>query len=155
LPVNNEQTIRAWSSSSALNRAINSYGDSEEAFLSSDSAGYAENEPIQLMPLSVTYEGDTYIDGDFIGLLYVKDGNTMNVQFNQNFRGNIQHIYIDTTQTTSGTIEQPTPSINGQVVSWTISKGSIGDEAIIRAIRIVTDDETYRMNFSTSSGGYE
>lgn len=155
LPVNNEQTIRAWSSSSALNRAINSYGESEDAFLSSDYAGYAENEPIQLMPLSVTYEGETFVDGDYFGHLYSKDGNTINVQFNQNFRGNIEHIYIDTTQASSGTIEQPTPSIDGQVVSWALSKGSIGNEAIVRAIRIVTSDETYRMNFATvySGGG--
>lgn len=153
LQVNNEQTINAWSSSSALNRAINSYGESDEAFLSSDYAGYAEDEPIQLMPLSIDYEGESYVDGDHFGLLYVKDGKQIYVQFNQNFRGNITHVYIDTTQQSSGTIEQPTPTISGQTVGWTISKGSIGDEAVIRAIRIVTDEETYTIRFSTSGGG--
>lgn len=155
LQVNNEQTINAWSSSSALNRAINSYGESEEAFLSSDSAGYAENEPIQLMPLAVDYEGDTYIDGDYLGLLAPKDGKQIYVQFNQNFRGNIEHVYIDTTQQSQGTIEQPTPTISQQTVGWTVSKGSIGVDATIRSIRIVTDEETYTIRFSTSVGGLE
>lgn len=153
MQIDNEQTIAAWSSTSALNRAINSYGDSEEAFLSSNYAGYAEDEPIQLVPLALEYQGDSYVDGDYIGLLHVKDGNEIGILFNQNFRGTITHVYIDTTQQNSGTIEQPTPTIAGQLVKWTCSKGSIGDEAVIRSIRIVTEDQTYTMRFTTTGGG--
>lgn len=83
LPVNNSATINAWSSASALNRAINSYGDSEEAFLSSDSAQYAENEPISAVPLSVTVDGQTYVPGDFIGVIDSFVGKEVTVRFNQ------------------------------------------------------------------------
>lgn len=155
LPVNNEQTISAWSSASALNRAINSYGESNDAFLSSDYANYAENEPIALVPLSVNIDGVPYVDGDYIGTLSSKDGMDMAVMFNQTFRGAITHIYIDTTQQSSGTISQPTPQVVGQSVIWTATKGSIGADAVIRSIRVVTDDETYTMRFSTTPGGLE
>lgn len=155
LPVNNSSVISAWSSDSALNRAINSYGESEEAFLSSDSANYAEYEPIQLVPLSVTIEGVNYVDGDYMGELSVLDGKVISMNFNQDFRGNIQHIYIDTTQVSQGTIAQTVGSVVGQSVSWTVTKGNIGDNALIRAIRIETDQDTFRMDFETEPHNLE
>lgn len=155
LPIDNDATIAAWSSANALNRAINSYGDNTEAFLSSDSANYAENEPIELVPLAATWAGEDYAAGDYIGALFPKDGTGIAIKFNQNFVGNISHIYIDTTQANSGTIEQSSPTVSGQTVQWTISKGSIGADAIIRGIRILTDEETYEIGFATSSGSLE
>lgn len=155
LPIDNDATIAAWSSANALNRAINSYGDNTEAFLSSDSANYAENEPIELVPLAATWAGEDYAAGDYIGALFPKDGTTIAIKFNQNFVGNISHIYIDTTQASSGTIEQSSPTVSGQTVQWTISKGSIGADAIIRGIRILTDEETYEIGFAVSGGGLD
>lgn len=150
LPVNNSAMIEAWSSDYALNAAINSYGESSEPFLSSDNANYAEYEPIQLVPLNLLIDGVIYTDGRYIGELYGLDSSEMKMVFNQNFTGSITAIYIDTTQASSGTIAQGTPTIDGQVVKWTCSKGSIGQTAIIRAIRIVTSEATYRMDFATS-----
>ena len=155
LPIDNDATIAAWSSANALNRAINSYGDNTEAFLSSDSANYAENEPIELVPLAATWAGEDYAAGDYIGALFPKDGTTIAIKFNQNFVGNISHIYIDTTQASSGTIEQSSPTVSGQTVQWTISKDSIGADAIIRGIRILTDEETYEIGFAVSGGGLD
>ena len=83
LPVNNSATINAWSSESAINRAINSYGDSEEAFLSSDYAQYAENEPISIVPLSVTMGGETYVPGSLAGSIRSWASKDVTVRFNQ------------------------------------------------------------------------
>lgn len=153
LPIDNQSTISGWSSASALNRAINSYGESTEAFLSSDTAGYAENEPIQLVPLSIELGGNTYVAGRYVGKLAGYDGSTIRMNFNQEFTDDITNIYIDTTQASSGTISQPTATVSGSVISWTVAKGSIGNDAIIRAIRVITDSGTYRMDFSTDTSG--
>lgn len=153
LPVNNSATINAWSSDSALNRAINSYGESDDAFLSSDSADYAENEPIELVPLALSVEGYDYAPNDYLGLLAPKDGTRCVVTFNGNLRGAITHVYVDTTQASSGTIEQPNPSFSGNKVTWTMAKGSIGNTAVIRAIRIMTADDSYEMVFDTVDPG--
>lgn len=155
LPIDNQSTISAWSSASALNRAINSYGESTEAFLSSDSAGYAENEPIQLVPLSIEIEGRTYVAGNYVGELAALNGKTLKMNFNQDFAGEITNIWIDTDQASSGTIAQPTATISGNSVSWAIAKGSIGNDAVIRAIRVVADSGTYRMDFDTNIHGLE
>lgn len=155
LPIDNQSTISAWSSASALNRAINSYGESTEAFLSSDSAGYAENEPIQLVPLSIEIDSITYVAGNYVGHLADFDGKTLKMNFNQDFAGTISNIWIDTDQASSGTIAQPTATIDGNAISWAVSKGSIGSNAAIRAIRVVADSGTYRMDFATSIGGLE
>lgn len=153
MPVNNSATINSWSSDSALNRAINSYGESEDAFLSSDSANYAENEPIQLVPLSVSIGGITYAPGEFIGTLSSEDGKATIVTFNQDFEGTITHVYVDTDQQSSGTIEQQSPAASGPNVSWNMTKGAIGSTALIRAIRIQTSAATYRMDFSLVNPG--
>ena len=87
LPVNNTATINAWSSASALNRAINSYGDSEEAFLSSDYANYVENEPISVVPLSFTCNGQTYVPGGQVGQVGSIAGKQIVVMFNQDVTG--------------------------------------------------------------------
>lgn len=153
LPIDNQSTISAWSSESALNRAMNSYGESTEAFLSSDTAGYAENEPIQLVPLSIELNGSTYVAGRYVGKLAGYDGSTIRMNFNQEFTDDITNIWIDTTQASSGTIAQPTATVSGSMISWTVAKGSIGNDAVIRAIRVVTDSGTYRMDFSTDTSG--
>lgn len=155
LPIDNQSTISAWSSASALNRAINSYGESTEAFLSSDSAGYAENEPIQLVPLSIEIEGRTYVAGNYVGELAALNGKTLKMNFNQDFAGTITNIWIDTTQASSGTIAQPTATIEGNSISWAVAKGSIGNDAVVRAIRVVADSGTYRMDFDTIIHGLE
>lgn len=150
LPIDNQATISSWSSESALNRAINSYGESEDAFLSSDYAEYAENEPIQLVPLSLSLGGQSFAAGAYIGKLSEQHGKAVSMIFNQNFSGQVTHIYVDTDQASSGTIEQLTYTVSGKNVSWSMSKGSIGDSANIRAIRVMTADATYRMDFATS-----
>lgn len=158
LPVNNEGTIAAWSSDSALNRAINSYGESADAFLSTDSAAYAESEPIQATILYANLVGQIVNPNRYLGKLSELNGFNLQLVFNKDFNETIQHLYVDTTQTTSGTIEQPTPAVSGPNVAWSLAKGDIGADAIIRAVRVVTSQNTYRIDFGTippSDGGLE
>lgn len=83
LPVNNSATINSWSSDSALNRAINSYGESDEAFLSSLNANYVEAEPISIVPLSFSVDNNTWVPGEYIGQINRIAGKRITIAFNQ------------------------------------------------------------------------
>lgn len=83
LPVNNSATINSWSSANALNRAINSYGESDEAFLSSVNANYVESEPISLVPLSFQVENNIWVPGEYIGQINRIAGKQITIRFNQ------------------------------------------------------------------------
>lgn len=150
LPVDNEATIAAWSGASALQAAINSYGESEDAFLTSTAANYAENEPISLVPLSVTIAGETTASGGILGRIGLYDGERMAINFNAPFTGSVTYVYIDTTASTGGTATMSNISVSGNsVIVPAIDKGTVPENAIIRSIRIVTSENTYEIKFAT------
>lgn len=60
---NNDAMIAAYSSQAALQRAIDSYGESEEAFLSSTTANELPVAPVPNSILSVKVDGITYTPG--------------------------------------------------------------------------------------------
>lgn len=61
--VNNDEVISAYSSQAALQRAIDSYGESEEAFLSSTTANELPIAPVPTSILSVKVANVTYTPG--------------------------------------------------------------------------------------------
>lgn len=151
LPVDNQATISAWSSESALQAAINSYGESQEAFLTSTSANFAENEPISLVPLSVTVNGETVASGGYLGRIGLYDGQRMAINFNAPFRETPTTVYIDTNAATSGTATMTNVSVSGNsVIVASVDKGGVDEDAVIRAIRVITGDNTYTLTLSTA-----
>lgn len=145
LPVNNSATINAWSSESALNRAINSYGDSEEAFLSSDYAQYAENEPITVVPLSVTIDGQTYVPGDFIGPISSVADKDVLVRFNQDVsdaQGELTILEADNAAPVTGA----TLTFNGMTASGHIQALPSGETGV---------NFVYKIGFESSLGQME
>lgn len=145
LPVNNTATINAWSSESALNRAINSYGDSEEAFLSSDYAQYAENEPISVVPLSVTIDGQTYVPGDFIGSISSVADKDVLVRFNQDVsdaQGELMILEEDNAAAVTGA----TLTFNGMTASGHIAALPSGETGA---------NFVYKIGFESSLGHFE
>lgn len=151
LPVDNQATISAWSSESALQAAINSYGESQEAFLTSTSANFAENEPISLVPLSVTVNGETVASGGYLGRIGLYDGQRMAINFNAPFRETPTTVYIDTNAATSGTATMTNVSVSGNsVIVASVDKGGVDEDAVIRAIRVIAGDNTYTLALSTA-----
>lgn len=151
LPVDNEATIEAWSSASALANAIQSYGESAEAFLSSDTANYAEAQPIALVPLSVNIAGSSVASGSWLGLVSFVNTKRLEIVFNAPFSGQVSTVYVDTTDPTSGTAEQSNYSVaGGRVIIPEVSLGDIDEAAAVRAIRIFTADTTYELSFRTT-----
>lgn len=150
LPVNNSATINAWSSESALNRAINSYGDSEEAFLSSDYAQYAENEPISIVPLSVTFNGETFAAGSFVGSVRSIANKDITIRFNQDVTGGEGEatVYIQNEQ---GPVTGANLTFNGQTATGTVGDigAGIDDRTFIRKIAVDSSLGQMEIVFST------
>lgn len=155
LPMDNSALINAYSSASALNAAINSYGESEEAFLSSDSANYAENNPIELVPLSVTIGGTDIAAREYAGTLASWVGKRLSINFNAPFNETPSTVYIDTySDGASGTAQQASASVEGsKVIVSSVSRGSVDDTYQVRAVRVLVDDTTYEISFPYNAGG--
>lgn len=151
LPVDNEATLEAWSSASALANAIQSYGESAEAFLSSDTANYAEAQPIALVPLSVNIGGLTIASGSWLGPVSFANTKRLEIVFNAPFTSQVSTIYIDTTDPTDGTAEQSNFSVaGGRIIIPEVSLEDIDEAAVVRAIRVFTQDTTYEISFKTT-----
>lgn len=149
LPVNNSATINAWSSASALNRAINSYGENEEAFLSSDYAQYAENEPISVVPLSVTFNGNTIAAGEFADAIKYLASHELSIKFNQDVTGaeGEATVYI---QDETGPVTGVNLTFSGQNAVGTVAPldtGVDGDKYITK-IHIDCSLGQFEINFS-------
>lgn len=150
LPVDNDAIIAAYSSNQQLEAAIDSYGSSEDAFLTTDRAGYAENEIIQLVPLSISVDGVVYTPNEYYGAIGNMSNKRLEINFNRNFNETAESVYIDTNAPSSGTATEMSVQVSGQkVVVQSVSIGDVISTAIVRGIRVVTDDYTYEFKLST------
>lgn len=159
LPMDNSALINAYSSASALNAAINSYGESEEAFLSSENANYAENNPIELVPLSVTIGTTDIAAREYAGTLSSWVGKRLAVNFNAPFNETPTAFYIDTHEAgNNGTAQQASVSVEGsKVIVSSVSAGTVDTTNQVRAVRVVVADTTYEISFpyNQAEGGLE
>lgn len=151
LPVDNQATIEAWSGASALANAIQSYGESEEAFLSSDTANYAEAQPISLVPLSVDIDGISTASGGFLGLVQYIKGKRAEIVFNAPFSGKVLSVFIATTDPAEGTANQSNFSVAGnRIIIPEISLDDIDEDAAVKGIGIITQETKYEIKFRTT-----
>lgn len=82
--VNNEQLIAQYSSAMAIQEAIASYGESEDAFLSSTTAGTVTNQPVSLSINYATIKGTIYAPGAQTPEWNDLDGAAITLNFNDN-----------------------------------------------------------------------
>ena len=82
--VNNEQLIAQYSSAMAVQEAIASYGESEDAFLSSTTAGTVTNQPVSLSINYADIEGTTYAPGAQTPTWGDADSAAVTLNFNDN-----------------------------------------------------------------------
>ena len=159
LPVDNSAIISAWSSQQALDRAIQSYGESDDAFLSSDTAGMAGDYPIQLVPLSVTIGSTTIAPNEYAGKLSSWVGKQLVINFNENVVGTPSNIWLDTyIEGNNGTAGQTLGAVSGNsVIVNSVSAGTVDPTNQVRAIRVIIDSETYEISFpyNQSEGSLE
>lgn len=82
--VNNEAFIQQYSSASAIQAAIQSYGDAEDAFLSSTTAGTTTQAPVSLSINYATINGENFVSGSQTPKWTEFEGTNVIVTFNDN-----------------------------------------------------------------------
>ena len=145
---NNEAIYDQYSGQAALDAAILSYGSEEDAFLSTDEADFAENEQISLVPLAAVFNGISYPARSYVGKMAQVEGKRMEVEFNGGVSFAAPTVYVDTTQSNNGTAQQSNITVSGnRVIVPAVSAGSVNDDAIVRAVRVVDGEKEYRLTF--------
>lgn len=146
--VNNEAIYDQYSGQAALDAAILSYGPEEDAFLSTDYSNFAENEQISLVPLAAVINGISYPSRAYVGTMSTVEGKRLEVQFNGAVGFANPTVYVDSTQSSNGTAQQSNITVSGnKVIVPEVSAGSVGGDAIIRAIRVVEEGTEYQITF--------
>lgn len=151
LPINNSATINSWSSATALNRAINSYGESDEAFLSSLNANYVEAEPISIVPLSFSVENNTWVPGEYIGQISRIAGKRITITFNQDVSDLQGDVAVFVREENVGVIGGNL-TFSGQTAVAELAALPEGSDGTRRVSKIVIDCSAGMLvaNFSTS-----
>lgn len=80
---NNAATIEAYSSSNALQTAIDSYGDSTEPFLSSTTANQNSQAPVSVSVLAVVGDKGNAVPGELYGPIELEAGDEFRVTMSQ------------------------------------------------------------------------
>lgn len=149
VPVNNEAIYDQYSGQAALDAAILSYGPEEDAFLSTDFSNFAENEQISLVALAANVNGVSYPARSYVGPMANIAGKRLEIQFNGAVSFEHPAVYVDSTQASDGTAQQTNFTVSGnKVIVPELWPGSVANESIIRAIRVVDSDKVYEISFA-------
>lgn len=159
---NNDTLISAYSSAAALQAAINSYGTSEEAFLSSTTANQAENEFVPTAIVGIQVDSNTIVPGSFWNLTRSDAGKDVVIQFSSYVTGTTANV---TLSHVSGGQAVGLPLIETEVVDGVIEAkmpavGSMPIDAAVRSIKIEIEgspvmEASFNVPNSYTSGGLE
>lgn len=158
---NNDTLINAYSSDGALQAAIDSYGESEDAFLTSSSAGIDENAPVRASILSVKLGTQVVATGEQFVIGADPSSSTIEVTMSEALtatRGSIDIDYFSEGQIERLTLSSVT--FSGNKVSGTIPSGqSALNEKYVASVYVTAESEVYRAVFfvpnSATIGGLE
>lgn len=157
---NNSALIDAYSSDSAKQAAIDSYGESTEPFLSSSTADEDSQAATRPAILSILYRGTRYAAGQRADLSHLGGGDTIEIYFNQPFDGEadtatlrywkdgqLNELQLAEVGGENNVVEALTPEVTDL------------DDITLHDITVSIDDEVYRGVFSISNsdtiGGLE
>lgn len=157
--VDNEGLIANYSSQSALEAAIASYGSAEDAFLSSTSAGTADLQPTQLSLLGMVYSGDiapSYTVQQNIGYYA---GTVSTLVFNQpvELSSITLPVMVDTGgESFAGSVTQPYEDKSRIVITWP-EEGMLNNQTSVNYISVHVDGLEYKYGFRViyNPGGME
>lgn len=158
--VNNDALINRWSSQSAIADAIASYGESEDAFLSSVSAKQSQNLPIPLNITSVIIGGITYTPGQKTPTYAQLGGKSATVVFNDllDEQADISMAMAAFTRGYSGELEVKGFTGNQVAVAFNQASGSVPEQNL-RRITLTFAGESYSISFAPlteyNDGGLE
>lgn len=139
--------IQLWSSQTALQAAINSYGVSDDAFLSSTYAAQDNQATTMLAMLSVYSEGEdrSYAAGSRMLLATITAEDVFSFRFNAPVTGTISSA---TLVTNKGNVSLTNLSAVDNVISGDVDEGfqQVTNAAVMQAI-VVVNNLTYTIGF--------
>lgn len=150
--VNMTEVISQYSSSAALQAAIDSYGSGDEVFLDSRDANSIVQQPTTLSITSVTsYTGVvTAVPGGNLDMTQQDFEEGIKVNFNQDITGNVTSATV--TIEGSAPISQPTPTVDGNVVTVNTNlKVSAPDNNRSVKVTVVISGVSYEASFTIPS----
>lgn len=158
---NNSTLIDAYSSPSALQAAIDSYGESEDAFLTSSSADIDENAPVRASILSVKLGTDTFAVGERFKIDSDPSSKAIQANFSQAMEGSVASVTLLTIKEgTESSLNLSSAVVSGNAVSVNIPAAqSALIDSYVEDIIVSIDGEAYRGVFSVPNsatiGGLE
>ena len=150
--VNMADVINQYSSSAALQAAIDSYGRGDEVFLDSKDANAIGNNPTTLSITSVTSDGGvvTAVPGGELDMTQQDFQEGMNVIFNQEITGNVESATVSVEG--NEPITQSTPDVNRNVVNiYTGLKVTAADHNRSVKVKVVISGVSYEASFTIPS----
>lgn len=139
--------IQAFSSSTALQAAIDSYGVSDDAFLSSTFAAQDNQAPTMLALLSVQSEADNVerVAGEHYVISAISGGDTFTFNFNAAIAANTPVSDLQLV-TTKGTYTMEGAEIRGSKIIASIV-GNDAENAVVYYAKVAVDSSEYRITF--------
>lgn len=158
--VNNDAIINRWSSPAAIAAAIASYGESEEAFLSSQSAQQSQNLPIPLNITSIEIDGVSYTAGDKTPEASELANKSIKILFNDILPVGFTVSDNTATLTNSSEYELTNISVSGNAITGTFPIINLPDADFnLLRLEVSSTTNTYAIRFASISeyqdGGLE
>ncbi|MCQ2300830.1 MAG: DUF6266 family protein [Bacteroidales bacterium] len=151
--VNMDDMLAAYSSAEQIAGAIASYGESEDVFLSSTTAGYGQGQAVELSLLYGLVGNRPFMAGGYIGKAKSVRNDVLGGLFNAEVTITPSKVQVVTTEST---IDASNIQLMGDKVSFTIpSAQTLTDTEVIKAFKIMIDGVTHEIKFSTVTQGLE
>ncbi len=139
---NNNALIQAYSSAAALQTAIDSYGTSEEAFLSSTTANQAETAYVPNSIVGINADGEHITPGSFWNITSGQATDEIEIILSSPATAtevNVNLTYVDGGQRINLILTNA--AINGNTVTAAFpAAGSMPNDAAVQSIRVIIDD---------------
>jgi hypothetical protein len=144
---NNSQLINYYSSSAALQAAVDSYGSSEDAFLSSVTANESQSAPVLLSIISLQSEDtdETWVAGSRAESASIEGGFAFVLTMNSNITENPTNITLSTNKGTFSLIDLERSGSNK--VRGNIALEQSVDNFVVFYATVTFQSGTYRIDF--------
>ena len=158
--VNNDALINRWSSPAAIAAAIESYGESEDAFLSSQSAQQSQNLPIPLNITSIEINGMSYTAGDKTPTASELANKSIKIVFNDILPEGFTISKVEATLTNSSDYELTNTSVSGNIITGSFPIINLPDADFnLLTLEVNSTTDSYSIRFASiteyQDGGLE
>ena len=154
IPVAMDAYIESFSSQAALQAAIDSYGVSDDAFLSSTYASQDSQAPTMLSLLSAMYEPDgiEMVGGSRFVIPELSSEEKLILTFNSTLPQDAQVTGVSI-RTNKGRFDVPTVTKAGNKVTGAFTKADVNN-VVVHAVVATVDSSEYRLEFLVYDSDY-